>query len=543
MWGAAVKVQAEICALRARAAGGCLAGLFMGTTASETTDGRRFTGWLWVALVLVWMPLLWRLARLWRSETEQLFGFGVPVLVGWLLWQRRGEWLAVPVAVRARGALGLATAGGVLMSAALLVMEANPLWPRAAWAGMAGALALTLGLIAHGRGWGAMRAVAPVWLLMLTALKWPTFIYEPVMRGMMQMNAVIAAELTSLAGTPALVHGGVIEVARGMVGVDEACSGLRSLQTVIMMAFFLGELDRMRAGRRLVLLAGAVLAALVVNIARTTVLTWVFANHGPAVEEQWHDPAGMVALVVTLVLVWWWSERVSPGEPVRAETPGEVRGSRAPLTAWRGPVAAVLCVALAEAGTQAWYRAHEQETQVRVSWELAQAADWRAVEVPRRSAEMLRYESAESLGREVTEPTRQMLAFAFRWESDLARSGLPELHDPLVCLPSIGAVKEAELPEVRVVIEGVEVPFRFIRFRQGGVLQHVWFCLWSTRAGGADEGRWKQGDVTKQRWERVWTGMRNDEREQLIFFVQGERDDAGAEQSLRDAVLTLLRRR
>ena len=206
-------------------------------------------------------------------------------------------------------------------------------------------------------------------------------------------------------------------------------------------------------------------------------------------------------------------------------------------------MAAVLCVALAEAGTQAWYRAHEQETQERVSWELAQAADWRAVDVPRRSAEMLRYESAESFGREVTEPTRQMLAFAFRWESDLARSGLPELHDPLVCLPSIGAVKEAELPEARVVIEGVEVPFRFIRFRQGGVLQHVWFCLWSTRAGGADEGRWKQGDVIKQRWERVWTGMRNDEREQLIFFVQGERDDAGAERTLRDAVLTLLRRR
>ncbi|MET0262995.1 MAG: exosortase/archaeosortase family protein [Rariglobus sp.] len=500
----------------------------------------------WVLLALIWAPLLWRLARMWRSETEQMFGFGVPLLVAWLLWQRRGEW--TQPAAPGRGAWWLAAAGAGLLGLALLALEANPLWPKAAWLGAGGALILTFAVIARGHGWRGVKASAPMWLLMLTALKWPAFIYEPVMRTMMQMNAVIAAELVNLFGTPAMVQGNVIEVAHGMVGVDEACSGLRSLQTVIMMALFLGELDRLRVRSRLALLFGAVLAALAVNVARTTVLTWVFANKGPAVEERWHDPAGVVALLVTLALVWLWSERLNQrGVSAVVQSPVNTESKGRPLVglAWRPLAAAVFAVVTIEAGTQAWYLSHEQHVASRISWSLKTETDsgWVRVEVPRRSAEMLQYESSESFGRELRNPSRQMLAFAFRWEADMARMGTPEQHDPLVCLPTVGAVQEAELPEARVVVEGVEVPFRFIRFRQGALNQHVWFCLWGTRLGEADAERWQGGDISKKRWERVRAGLRNDEREQLIFFVQGEADDAGAEATLRDAVLTLLSRR
>lgn len=515
----------------------------MDAAETSTPPGTRAkapgAGLSWALLALIWAPLLWRLARMWRSETEQMFGFGVPVLVGWLLWQRRGEW-AEAGARPARGAGWPAAAGAVVMGVAILALEANPLWPRAAWAGVAGAAALTLAVIARGHGWRGARRAAPAVLLMLTALKWPTAVYEPVMRTLMQFNALVAAELVSLGGTPALVQGSVIEVARGMVGVDEACSGLRSLQTVVMMALFLGEVDRPGLRRRFALLAGAAGAALVVNIARTTVLTWVFARAGAEAEERWHDPAGIVALVVTLALVWAWSEKAGRPAPAPATASGDARSP-----AWRPLAMAAACAAVIELGTQAWYRSHENGTYEPVVWKLAPAGDagWGAVEVPRRSAEILRYESGESFARQLGAPSRQLLAFAFRWEADLARIGMPEVHDPLLCLPSVGSVKEAELPEVRVQVDGLEVPFRFIRFRQGAVSQHVWFCLWSTRAGGAEKSLWQGGDITQRRWERVTSGLRNEEREQLIFFVQGEPDDEGAAATLRDAVLTLLRRR
>lgn len=520
----------------------CLKGYFMETTASTPPCTRgAAAGATWWLLLAVWSPLLWRLSQMWRSETEQMFGFGVPVLVAWLLWQRRSEWLLPKTA--AHGATGVAFAGAGGLGLAVLVLEANPLWPTAAWLAVVSAITLTLGTIARGHGWRGARASAPVWLLMLTALKWPALVYVPVMQTMMQINAGIAAELVNLAGTPAVVQGNVIEVAAGRVGVDEACSGLRSLQTVIMMALFLGELERLRLTRRLALVAGAILAALLVNIARTTALTWMFANRGPDVEARWHDPVGVTALVVTLALVWLWAERLLRTESVRVSVPAESR--------WYAPAGiplmqALIGVVLAEAGTQAWYRAHEYGiSEQRLVWSLEPPAGsgWVGVAVPPRTAEVLDYESADSFAHELDSPSRQLLTFAFRWSGDLAKIGMPEAHNPLVCLPSVGAVQEAELPGALVRVDGVDVPFRFVRFRQGAKLQHVWFCLWGTRSGRADGVRLPSEDITRLRLGRVRAGLRNDEREQLIFFVQGEADDASAAKTLRDAVLTLMNRR
>jgi len=46
---------------------------------------------------------------------------------------------------------------------------------------------------------------------------------------MMRSNAVIAAEFVSICGVPALAMDNTIKLSRGLLGVDEPCSGIRSL--------------------------------------------------------------------------------------------------------------------------------------------------------------------------------------------------------------------------------------------------------------------------------------------------------------------------
>ena len=65
---------------------------------------------------------------------------------------------------------------------------------------------------------------------------------------------------------PAVQHGNVIEVKIGLVGVDEACSGVRSLQATLMVSVFFGELYCASWLRRIVLvLCGAPIAFLVID--------------------------------------------------------------------------------------------------------------------------------------------------------------------------------------------------------------------------------------------------------------------------------------
>jgi hypothetical protein len=50
-----------------------------------------------------------------------------------------------------------------------------------------------------------------------------------------------AVEVLGWVGVPAAEQGNLIEIAAGTVNVNEACSGVRSLQSSFMAALFLGE--------------------------------------------------------------------------------------------------------------------------------------------------------------------------------------------------------------------------------------------------------------------------------------------------------------
>src|SRR5204862_2368965 len=98
---------------------------------------------------------------------------------------------------------------------------------------------------------------------------------------------------------PAQREGTLIRVTNGLVGVNEACSGVRSLQTSLMIGLLFGELKRLSSSRRIVLIGGAIVIALVANFLRAVFLVWIAAAKGILEVSQWHNIAGytIVALV------------------------------------------------------------------------------------------------------------------------------------------------------------------------------------------------------------------------------------------------------
>jgi hypothetical protein len=54
-----------------------------------------------------------------------------------------------------------------------------------------------------------------------------------------------------------------------VLGIDEACSGVRSLQATLMVSLFLGEIHRLKIGARVALVAIGFGAAFLTNIGRS----------------------------------------------------------------------------------------------------------------------------------------------------------------------------------------------------------------------------------------------------------------------------------
>jgi exosortase len=488
---------------------------------------------------------------------QYAYGWAVPFLCLWLLRRNRnnhsGELPTAPLksgkAERPdnafRNAARRLERPALLLLALLyapirLIQEANPEWRLVSWALALQVVGLTL-VVVHrvARGTEHVRNAGfafPV-LFFLVSVPWPTPLEAPLTRALSRANAATTVEVLSLAGLPVFQHGNVLEVGSGMVGIDDACSGIRSLQASVMLSLFFGEIYRLTALGRGLCLFGGVGIAFVFNVARTTLLTWVAARDGVAALARWHDPAGVGILVGCFGLVWFvalWLGRsrdqdVEGGAHVRQF---EIRRSgRLGSLRFEGAVGLAWFIAV-EVGTEAWYRSHEMHLPPAATWTIGlprENPSFREVRLPDKTRQLLRYDEGCS-GTWQEAAGLQLQAFFFRWKPGRAAAHLAKAHTPASCLSAAGHDVISE-SEVRLFpVKGLRLPFRSYVFDQGRVRVHVYYCLWEDRGAGRAFGR--ESLTYPNRLGRVLSGQRNLGQRSLEVAIGGIEVDNDADLEL-----------
>lgn len=152
-------------------------------------------------------------------------------------------------------------------------------------------------------------------------------------------SVVTGGVLTSLhlLGIAASQDGNVINLAHATVGVEEACSGVRSLLSCIFAGFFLSAVLSRRPWKRAVIVALSAPLAIAMNFFRSLLLT-LLANEGIDIRGAWHDVTGFGILVVTAGLLGGGAiflERIGPRRQRDAQLDGSekvnTRSPRAPV--------------------------------------------------------------------------------------------------------------------------------------------------------------------------------------------------------------------
>ena len=103
-------------------------------------------------------------------------------------------------------------------------------------------------------------------------------------------------------GLPIEQQGNVLVLPNGNVGVEDACSGIRSLTGCLFAGSFLAAVFLEQWWKKIALVAAALLLAFVTNLARSLFLTaWAY-NRGPeSIGGAVHDLAGYAVLCLTVV--------------------------------------------------------------------------------------------------------------------------------------------------------------------------------------------------------------------------------------------------
>ncbi|MEW6303317.1 MAG: exosortase/archaeosortase family protein [Verrucomicrobiota bacterium] len=262
---------------------------------------------LWVVLaapLAYWGWVTAYVGREWLVNPEYYFGVAIPVLAAVLLRQEK-PWRARPTDVR-RPRLGLALlllAWPLLIAGELIKPHAVVFSRAASWALVLSAVLTTCGVWLRWWGRGALWRLAPVMLLFILAVPLPHTVWGELSAALRLLVSSATTDVLNLFGVAARQQGNIIFTARGAVGVDEACSGLRSLQATLAAGLFIGMLSFRTWPYRLALLGGSVVTVLLTNLVRSTILTWLVHKNGLTSVREYHDPAGFGTLFANMILL------------------------------------------------------------------------------------------------------------------------------------------------------------------------------------------------------------------------------------------------
>lgn len=255
--------------------------------------------------------LSWHLWPEWRQNPDLSHGFFMPAVFLLLLYDSRASgtprWIA-----SGRGSLAALTA---LLLGSLLALFVSGLYAATlGWSHavvnftLTASLVLLLGAGLVGLSADSVRILPLNWNATVSLALWllsaplPTGTYARLTLNLQLWVSENVLRVLHLIGIAALRHGNVIELAQGRVGIEEACSGVRSLISCVFAGLFFSATLVHRPWARALLIVLSVPLAIGMNFIRSLTLT-LLANRGVDIAGAWHDATGFGVLALTAAML------------------------------------------------------------------------------------------------------------------------------------------------------------------------------------------------------------------------------------------------
>ncbi len=249
-------------------------------------------------LLIAWLyaSILAHLFLQWNKDPNFSHGIFVPLFALFVLWQDRKKLEAIPPSPSWTG-LPLVVLS--LLMLALGVLGAEIFSQRVSL------LILLAGLIILFQGWTFFRAVLFPWAFLILMIPLPKLILQQVTFPLQLLASKLATSLLQLVDVPVLRQGNVIYLAAMPLYVAEACSGIRSLLTLVTLAIIYGYLMETRIWVRVLLVCFAVPIAVVANSFRVFGTGMLVQYWDPdKAEGFFHTFEGWLVFVVALIMLF-----------------------------------------------------------------------------------------------------------------------------------------------------------------------------------------------------------------------------------------------
>jgi len=255
----------------------------------------------WAAVIsLLWAggSLFFRISLWWNEASYYTHGWAVPLLALVLLVNRSSDW-----SVQQDRVFNPWIVIGVslfIFLPARMIAEPDPFWRIPLWIETLSFCFITGSFLYYSKLRIAWQAWALTSLYLFTSLPWPAGLETKVVHGLTQLVSQFTAECLLLLGYPAVLSQGAILVDQEMISINQACSGIRSLQNLLSLSVFLSIYFRFDWARFVFVVFIAGISTLFFNFLRALTLSYVSLDYGSVILSEWHDFIGNSFVILSM---------------------------------------------------------------------------------------------------------------------------------------------------------------------------------------------------------------------------------------------------
>ncbi len=252
-------------------------------------------GLAFVAIVSLYFPVLTKLVEDWGSNDNYSHGFFVPFISAYMIFSIRNKIKGNPVAPANLGIVVLLLGLGQFYLASVgseLFLQRTSL------------IIVLIGgsLFLFGLQITWVIFLPLVYLIFMVPL--PAIIWNKIAFPMQLFSSQMTEYVVRLAGIPIFREGNVLHLASTSLEVVDACSGLRSLNTMFALSIAFAWFSELsRVGKWLLFFSAAPIA-ITANMIRLTLTAFLAAHYGEKAAQGFlHEFSGMFTFILGLILL------------------------------------------------------------------------------------------------------------------------------------------------------------------------------------------------------------------------------------------------
>jgi exosortase len=179
-------------------------------------------------------------------------------------------------------------------------------------------LGMLVGTLLFLFGWGRLRVLVFPIAFLLLMIPIPAIIFNQIAFPLQLLASRFGESVMNAANVPVLREGNVLVLANITLEVAQACSGIRSLVSLLTLAIVLGYFADPRMWVRILIAVASVPVAVITNGARVAG-TGLAAHHfGPAAAEGFlHEFSGWLVFIAAFALLLFVQQVIAKVAPAR----------------------------------------------------------------------------------------------------------------------------------------------------------------------------------------------------------------------------------